>query len=863
MKFRARIPSRRPSPLAAMGASVALIAFSVAGAFPALASSAPTPPVVVTNFAKSMAPLTPSEGNWAVAGGLLQADNLAFRGPLDRQFASAPTGLANEVVLARFTLIGTPNRGDWRVGVFAHGAANPSNPQKWALIVQPDKLSLLDENTAWIASVPFSTEPGETLNMVLEVNQTTVRGRVWVAGTAEPTGWTITGTFPPNPVQLKGTAAGIYAANADADFQSFEVMVAPPTLTVTPDEPGGIFVPDVPVRYTATLSNTSGRGAAYAVQYTLSDATGTPVASGSVPVTVPADGVNTVTVPLQVPRLGYYQVTFTLATPDGFPLETSASQTLAAVPAPTEEAPALNPVGMNGNLTWIATYAQSGVASSAFAALNNQGVGWFRLNLNSERLMPKPGGPWDFAGTDRLVADAQAHHIALLGLLTAWPGRARPFGGHPTMSFASALHAYLAYVQKVVKRYEPDGTVARAHGWKTYGITAWEIWNEPVSREFWGGTVQQYAQLAIATAQEIRQLEPGATILAYADQPQNLMAGGPQLFSGLSLHYYPGGAGPENTTFAVYQSVSQNVAAARQLGASLWITETGWSTKVVSPDTQAAYWDQTVLDSLAAGARRVMLFTQIYPGSGFSEERPDLTPKPDFVALAAVDRRIAGFRPAGRLNAGAGLIADAFSDGSSTLVALFSDTTTGNLTLPASASPVIAYDWMDNPIQPDGFPPSAAPLVVPIGPDPVYLDFVGQNLGQAQAVLDHSTESGLAPFQVNIAGARGANGLPAVTVTVTNGGSQPEGGTLTVALPGTWAGTIAGSTQAAVYDPSTPIGPLDPGASTSVTVEVIRPRPVPNPFTVSATVTPSNDLSPTTATADINLNAPAHTRPKP
>lgn len=861
MKFRIRTPSRHPSPAGAMGAALALVAFSVFGTVPVLSASAPTPPVIVTNFRKSMAPLTPSEGNWAVADGLLEADNLAFHGPLPRQFASAPTGLTNEVVLARFTLIGTPNRGDWRVGVFVHGSSNPTNPQKWALIIQPGKLSLLDENTAWIANTPFSTEPGETLNMVLAVNRTTVQGRVWPAGQPEPTGWTITGTFPPNRVQLQGTAAGIYVANADADFQSFEVMVAPPALTVTPDEPGGIFVPDVPVHYTATLSNTSGRGAAYRVQYTLSDANGNPVASGSVPVTVPADGVNTVTVPLQVPRLGYYQVAFTLTTPDGFPLETGASQALAAVPAPTEEPPVLNPVGMNGNLTWIATYAQSGVASDAFQALKNQGIGWYRLNLNSERLKP-PGKRWNFAGTDRLVADAQAHQLNLLGLLTAWPDHARPFGAHPTMTFQAALTQYLAYVKTVVERYEPGGAVARAHGWKTYGVTAWELWNEPVSHQFWGGTPEQYAELAVAAAREIRQLEPRATVLAYADQPQNLIAGGPQLFSGLSLHYYPGGASPENTTFAVYQSVTQNLQSARALGGSLWITETGWSTKVVPPDTQAAYWDQTVLDSLAAGAKRVMLFTQIYPGSGFSEERSDLTPKPDFVALAALDRRIAGFSPLGRLNLGPALTADAFTDGSSTLVALFSDTTTGSLTLASDVSPIIAYDWMDNPIQPNGFPGASARLVVPIGPDPVYLDFVGQNLNQAEAVLNQSTESGIAPFQVNIQGTRGPDGLPTLTLSVTNGANRAQSGTLTVLLPDTWAGTIAGSTATAVYDPSAPVGPLAPGASSTITVQVTKPHTVPNAFTVTATVAPSSGLSPTTATAEINLNAPARTRRK-
>ncbi len=828
-------------------------------AVPALAASLPT--VFTDHFQNgTISPLTASGGNWNVSHGILSASNYGIHTPIDRQFVYYPTNMTNEVVLAETTITATPANGNWRVGIFTHGTGT-SNPQKWALILRGGTLSLLDENTSWVSNVPFSSSPGQTYFMELAVNGTTVKGRVWPSNQAEPTAWTISGRFPPNQA-LSGKAAGLYVANADASFSTFQVAVAPPSLSVTPHQPGAIFLQGRGSGYTATVSNTSGQAGQYDVAYTVDNAQGNAVDSGSVPISVPAVGVNSANLAVPLPDLGYYTISFSLTATDGFPLETLAPSSLADVPLPaTSLGGATNLVGMNGNLTYTATSGTSGNVTQAFQAIRKQGINWYRLNMNARTIFPSSQSAGNWASMDRLVSAAQGQKIHLLGLLTAWPNGLDPFGPHANTSFDTALNAYVDYVRRVVTRYGPGGTLAGTHGWSKYGIFTWELWNEPVTGRYWGGTPAEYATLAQAAAQAIRSIEPNATILAYDDGPQTLASQGPGLYSGLSLHYYPGNLPPNNPTFSVYGMVTQNLAYARNIGGGLWLTEAGWSTKFVSPEVQAQNWVETVLDGLTAGASHVMLFTQIYPGSGFSEEEPNLTPKISYPALAALNRRLAGFSPAGRLNLGASVIADAFTNHHETMVAIWSPQGNGQMTLPKpnlSVGPVVAYDWMDNPINPDG--PSR--VIVPLSPSPVYLVFPDATVSDAQAYLNAAQEANIVPFSLSVSSLPSTNPLtPSVSVSIANDTNQALGGTLSLTLPLGWTGrALASSTSQAVYNPSLTVGPIPVGGKFNAVFSLSSPTPTAR-FRIDATMTSTNGGPPATTSATLSNPALLSSRP--
>jgi hypothetical protein len=375
-----------------------------------------------------------------------------------------------------------------------------------------------------------------------------------------------------------------------------------------------------------------------------------------------------------------------------------------------------------------------------FQVLEEQGDGWYRLTMNPAAVFPSTDQAPNWTILNAGVTAAEESGIQLIGVISGWPDGLNPFASNSTVSFTSAVSAYVSAVQQLVEKYEPGGIVAHTHHWASYGVNTWEIWNEPVTPSYWGGTAQQYTELAQATAQAIRAIDPDATILAYDDDASALAAQGPGLYSGLSLHYYPGTLPPDNSTFGATAAVTQAVYNATTVGGSLWLTEAGWSTLDVSDTAQAQDWVDTVLDSLTAGASHVLLFTQMYPGSGFSDEHPDLTPKPAYPALAALNHVLAGSTPTGALTLPAPLLADAFTDGATTTVALWSTSPSVQMTLTNNPLGCQVDDWMDNSLSTGN-----GPVSLTVSPSPIYLACPSTSAASIQSWLETALPVSISP----------------------------------------------------------------------------------------------------------------------
>jgi hypothetical protein len=429
----------------------------------------------------------------------------------------------------------------------------------------------------------------------------------------------------------------------------------------------------------------------------------------------------------------------------------------------------------------------------------------------------------------------------LVGVLSGWPKGMNPFVSNSPVTFQTALDAYVRDVQAIVEHYQPGGQVATHNHWSTYGVSTWEIWNEPTNPKFWGGDGASYADLAETTAEAIRAIEPNATILVYDDGISSLSASAePSLYSGLSLHYYPGAPGPLNAHDNLNTVVETGLAHATTLGVPLWLTETGWSTYQVTAVQQAEPWVDTALDAVARGASRVFLFTQIYPGSGFSEEHPNLTPKMSYPALAALTDRTAGYQPAGTLNAPSLIQADAWTNSTSTEVALWTTAPNMAITLPTTSVPFQAYDWMDNPIS------TASPTVtLPLSPKPVYLVFPNSTPTEVQTFLNAPLSSGTptaSPFTLHMHSLRLLSPTSLeVAVTVNNDNSQPVGGTLSLALPSGWTGELLGQTPSTT--PSASIPAVAEGSTYEDVFLVNAPSAIDAPFPVTATLDNGSGLN--------------------
>jgi len=500
------------------------------------------------------------------------------------------------------------------------------------------------------------------------------------------------------------------------------------TLSTQPNQPGAIFLPATPPSYTVTVDNLSVISGPEDITYIVDNVNGAPIASGQVPIQVSANSTQVATVSFSLPSYGYDTVTFALTSASGTPITTLAATSLANLPEPAPESAATNPVGINGNLS----DANPGIPlANVFQVLTDQDDGWYRLALNPSTIFPNATTAPQWATVNAGVTIAETTGIQLIGVISGWPDGMNPFGSNANVSFSTALSAYISSVQQLVTHYAPGGTVAKTHHWATYGINTWEIWNEPVTATYWGGTAAQYAALAQATAEAIRAIDPSATILAYDDDASALAAQGPGLYSGLSLHYYPGTLPPDNPSFGLTPTVTQAVYSAQTVGGSLWLTEAGWSTLNVSPVAQAQNWVDTVLDGLTAGASHVLPFTQIYPGSGFSDEHPNLTPKPAYAALAVLNDTLAGTAPSGPMPLASTILADTFSQGPNTVVALWTTDPSVQMTLPANNLACHAQDWMGNALAPAG-----SPVALNLSQSPVYLVCPDTSTSSVQGWLD-------------------------------------------------------------------------------------------------------------------------------
>ena len=186
-----------------------------------------------------------------------------------------------------------------------------------------------------------------------------------------------------------------------------------------------------------------------------------------------------------------------------------------------------------------------------------------------------------------------------------------------------------AFITVLIKRYGPAGSFWRTHPEvPRRPIEAWQVWNEPNLPAYWGGrpSAKEYVALLRTVHRAIRAADPTAqTITAGLPDSrtgigldrylrQMLAAGAKGTFDGLAIHPY-----------AVTSSgVMSAVRHARRLldggglrGATLWVTEFGWSSGgprssfTVGEKRQAALVLQTIT-GLAKQARALRLRSIVY-----------------------------------------------------------------------------------------------------------------------------------------------------------------------------------------------------------------------------------------------------------
>jgi hypothetical protein len=159
------------------------------------------------------------------------------------------------------------------------------------------------------------------------------------------------------------------------------------------------------------------------------------------------------------------------------------------------------------------------------------GSRWLRVDINWAQIQAAGPASYDWSAVDRLVRDARARGLKVLGGILYTPSWARPAGTPAIWGPQPADYARFA-------------AAAAAH-YAGLGVHAYEVWNEPNNTLFWAPrpSPAAYAAVLRAAYPAIKRADPRASVITggTAPEPSNGQTYSPVDF--LSGIYAHGGKG--------------------------------------------------------------------------------------------------------------------------------------------------------------------------------------------------------------------------------------------------------------------------------------------------------------------------------
>jgi hypothetical protein len=373
---------------------------------------------------------------------------------------------------------------------------------------------------------------------------------------------------------------------------------------------------------------------------------------------------------------------------------------LAPLKVPT---PASSPIGLDVAMAWFYG-AERMPAAANLSAL--AGVNWVRDRLSWPEMEPRRG---QFAAATRYDASAQAQAAAGLRQLQV---------NHISPAWANPRSARLP--TNLVDAYHFHREIARR--WRR-SLEAIEPWNEADIEMFGGHTGSEIASFQKAAYLGLKAGHPNviACQTVFADHRPDILEDFRDnepwaYFDTFNLHHY--------APFDSYPNVYADFRAVSG-GKPLWVTECSvpvrWSgdERLKEPSAadlraQAERVARVFACALHEGPSAVFYFLLPHYTEGqtqFGILRADLTPRPAYVALAAVGRLLADAKPLGRLKDAPpnvrGFLFRARPDGQASEV-LVAWATEGTATLTLPRRPLGAFDHLGRPRAGPGRPVALA-----------------------------------------------------------------------------------------------------------------------------------------------------------
>ena len=753
-------------------------------------------------------------GKWKLIGGKREVkdgkaehDGTNTGSQLEKSYAVVENVGSDVVITARFTPTYLPKftsskaeTTEWRIGLIAHSTGKFLGDKKWAAILNNRengsiKLSLLNEFILWHKDAAFNVSEGKTYVMKMMTQKTKLYASVWEEGSKEPVDWMLSSTLP--ELQLGHTAVGIYFANCKVSFHEFTVTKSPPIppeLKVDSVKPCNIFKeeekPSIVIRLDNT-GNTPSRDS-YDINLTVRDMSGKELASEKIKLSVETEQLSKKQVTFdKIREKGAYDVAIEMK----YGTKTISTKNVSfaiADDSTTADFNSKSPFAVASYGAYKGVRFNEKALSDSFCVMQSMGIKSTREELHWGEMRPEEGGVYLWEKFDTTVELARKHKINITGLIVGFPSWNWMNNNSSSEAWERTYKNIKQYAVDLAKRYKPGGDLSRLKRWKdNYGITEWEIWNEPCY--YFPGTAEQYGRIVKAVSEGIKSIQPDATIMIELDNTLSkdrsfdakaMEVAGKGSFNAVAIHIYEG---PENPDFNSYEKL---IREQREFidnnggkGMPIYLTEFGWHYGQVSKRVQAENLVRGFLLTTSSGIYKSFSFTFNYIDMGWEGGwglvDGELNPRPAAVAYAAMTKRLGDKQYLKALDMGKDIKGFVFADKKGNYsTALYAVNGNPQLTItPEEGKPHRVYDIMGNKLGQYN-----KEYTIKLSESVIYVDTLGSDSFKA---IQAGVLKGVDTFKVELSGLAEftQNGAPTVTAKVINNTNSVQAGILTVEAP--------------------------------------------------------------------------------
>lgn len=217
-------------------------------------------------------------------------------------------------------------------------------------------------------------------------------------------------------------------------------------------------------------------------------------------------------------------------------------------------------------------------------------------------------GQWEFGRLDKLVSQAQAHHVDVVLPLAMSPewASARPKEFCPYMHGGCAaepaeMQDWIDYVDKIARRYRGK-------------VHYYEIWNELNAASFWSGKPEAMIALMRVAYREIKRIDPTAKVISpsivgssYDVLNRMLDLGMGQHADIIGWHLYMSPSPPE--VLGPVVGILRAILQAHHIDKPIWNTESNWLPPLkLSERMDAAYVIRSMVVTRGSGLDRFIWY---------------------------------------------------------------------------------------------------------------------------------------------------------------------------------------------------------------------------------------------------------------